>query len=306
VTLNWLEAKIRTMLLKLRTTQLIRALHPLNSGQTLGAELEWIKNRIELRKLIVESEDISTFLSWAVIRRTMFVGNESTYAQTELDFILQSQELAQTRYTAGLIESTIGGPELSPLYPNTSANLIHHNYSLARYEVATGKSLADMDYIVEFGGGYGSMCRALRQQGFHGSYFIFDLPEFSILQYHYLSSVFGRHHIELNSPREKVLIQGQTYLLSNEEAFVRLCGQLAGGNKLGGFVATWSFSETPVAMRSRYSLGLKNFTNVLIAYQLTFNEVNNEEYFKTLFGSEYSAYRREDIGHLPANAYLFR
>ena len=48
------------------------------------------------------------------------------------------------------------------------------------------------DVIVEFGGGYGSMCRLVRKLGFKGRYVIFDLRPILALQKYYL----GLHGVE--------------------------------------------------------------------------------------------------------------
>jgi hypothetical protein len=55
-----------------------------------------------------------------------------------------------------------------------------------------GSCLHDADCIVEFGGGFGSMCRLIGALGFRGRYVIFDLPPVLALQRYYL----GLHGIE--------------------------------------------------------------------------------------------------------------
>ena len=51
------------------------------------------------------------------------------------------------------------------------------------------RDLSSSGVIVEFGGGYGSMCRLLHKLGFSGQYFIYDLPEFVALQRYFLKSI---------------------------------------------------------------------------------------------------------------------
>src|SRR5207244_11597755 len=47
----------------------------------------------------------------------------------------------------------------------------------------------DLACVLEFGGGYGSMCRLFHNLGFRGRYLIFDLPAFSALQRFFLRSI---------------------------------------------------------------------------------------------------------------------
>jgi hypothetical protein len=44
----------------------------------------------------------------------------------------------------------------------------------------------DTDCIIEFGGGFGSMCRLVHALGFRGQHIIFDLPPVWALQRYYL------------------------------------------------------------------------------------------------------------------------
>ena len=79
----------------------------------------------------------------------------------------------------------VGGAELDPVL-QTNGNIIHHAYSIFRFENATGHELAGGGTILEVGGGYGNFCRLLLKRGFAGSYVIYDLPEFLQLQEWYL------------------------------------------------------------------------------------------------------------------------
>ena len=67
--------------------------------------------------------------------------------------------------------------------------MIFQAYHLCRFEEATGRPLASMPLIVEFGGGYGRLCQLAHDLGFRGTYVIFDLPEVAVLQRFYLRHV---------------------------------------------------------------------------------------------------------------------
>lgn len=65
-------------------------------------------------------------------------------------------------------------------------NNIRQAHHLWKWQQVTGKKIADLESIVEVGGGYGAACLMARRMGFTGKYTIYDLPEFSLLQRYYL------------------------------------------------------------------------------------------------------------------------
>ena len=48
------------------------------------------------------------------------------------------------------------------------------------------------------------------------------------------------------------------------------------------FIATWSLSETPLAVRERIAPALAGFSHILCAYQRRFGEHDNVQYFQSL------------------------
>jgi hypothetical protein len=80
----------------------------------------------------------------------------------------------------------------SPPMFSTNAMAMEHALHLFRFHSRLGSYLHDADCIVEFGGGFGSMCRLIGALGFRGRYVIFDLPPVLALQRYYL----GLHGIE--------------------------------------------------------------------------------------------------------------
>ena len=88
-----------------------------------------------------------------------------------------------------LEEDSAGDPKPYKGYRRSSGNRIHQAYHLARFQEETGLPVSRFPLIVEFGGGYGSLCRLVHKLGFKGQYIIFDLPEFVALQKFYLGSL---------------------------------------------------------------------------------------------------------------------
>lgn len=249
-----------------------------------AAAREWSRNRLQLRDCILSSQPRG-FLQWRIIRNTMFVTN-SDWVDKELH-ALQLSSNWHSRWFRALHEDRVGNPERHHSAKYTSPNLIHHAYSAHRFLSHAGIDLADLDAVVEFGGGYGSMCRLFRRLGFSGHYAIVDLPEFSALQRYFLDAagVWGG---------------GPTYLApdASDLPVVARTGRLL-------VVATWSLSEAPTTVRENFLMALERPVAYLIAYQSQFGEVDNVEYFRRLADERREIdWRDEAIAHLPGSRYL--
>lgn len=101
-----------------------------------------------------------------------------------------------------LVEDPVGEPPTLPMGPGatvTSSNTIHQLFHLMRYEEATGHRLCDIDTVVEWGGGFGSLMRLLvRRHGRQPTCVVIDTPLFSTIQWLYLSSVLGEDAVVLH------------------------------------------------------------------------------------------------------------
>jgi hypothetical protein len=179
-----------------------------------------------------------------------------------------------TRWRSAINEISVGNPIPYIFYPASSGNLIHHAYHVAQFEEKTKYKIQDMEFVFEFGGGYGSMCRLFHNLGFRGKYVIFDLPSFSALQ---------------------------TYYLKTGGFPVQTVAEAA--NKM--FVATWSISESPAKIREAVLSLVPGFQSFLIAYQDRFGEVDNVKYFedwrKTVKNVAWNNWR---INHISGSSYL--
>jgi len=154
----------------------------------------------------------------------------------------------------------------------------------------THQEATDFDYIFEFGGGYGSMARLFQNLGFKGEYIIYDIPEFSSLQTLYLENIgfkvsnnIGKRGISCISDMNKIPdFKGKVL-----------------------FVGTWSLSEAPVDLRDEIHHKV-NANSYLLAYQSSFDGVNNKEYFNKM-KNEYNKLKWDEfkIKHIPNNYYLF-
>jgi hypothetical protein len=158
-----------------------------------ASETAWRQNIVELRHHVLH-DDPREFLRWPVVERTMFL---TTHERMELRFLKDSSEW-EVRWRSALKEDQVGHPTPSPFYPSSSGNRIHHAYHLARFERELDLRVDQLSLVLEFGGGYGGMCRLIHRLGFRGRYLLYDLPEFSALQASFLFA-YQDHFGEVNN-----------------------------------------------------------------------------------------------------------
>lgn len=257
----------------------------------------WSSRLEEIHRLII-NDDPRRFCRWDVIG-SMFV-HDAKYLKHELRF-LRSRKDWKSRWRSVLEEDPTGSPPPCPYFRGSSGNLIHHAYHIARFEAETGVSARQFNFVFEFGGGYGSMCRLFHKLGFTGRYLIFDLPLLTLLQRYYLDSI----GVPLLS-EPAVASHVGTILLSDWQTLKsQVALSMIGSKSL--FLATWSLSETPFSLRSDITPLLKTFNMFLIAYQREYEGMDNVRYFeewKSSFGPDVT-WKQKEISHIPGNIYLF-
>jgi hypothetical protein len=270
----------------------LSAAHP-STGPS--ANEVWDDFSKRLRTLIL-NEDPRRFLQWKIIKQTMFASG--WYCYSELRY-LRSQTEWSSRWKPGLQEGALGQPTPFPFYLQSSSNLIHHAYHIAQFEEKTGVRINNLNFIFEFGGGYGSLCRFIKKLAYGGPYVIYDLPEFSALQEFFLkgSNLPVGCFSEMSNSRDEIF-------LINRIQDLRL--SLIHASTPSLFIATWSISETPLKFREEILDLTRSFDNFLIAYADTFGGVDNVTFFKEWsrsFGEEITWFDWP-IEHLPGNRYL--
>lgn len=216
------------------------------------------------------------FLKCEVIQFLMFMGNHEL-AKSEFSWL--ADNVSSKWLDLALAESFVGTPNLmtigkseaNALQYETSSNLLHHVYSLARFTTATQLNINRMEIIVEFGGGYGSFARLAFQAGFNGKYVIHDLNPFSILQKHYLFSV-GVPVRELEDWDKYTNGVWFTSSLRDFES-LKLNSPGVQKNKNTMLVGMFSLSEVSVELREKFfSLGPASFHNYLFLVQPSWRE----------------------------------
>jgi len=275
----------------------VHQLPPMEIRDGASSEESWQNNLRRLRELIL-FRDPRGFLRWDVIAQTMYIKN-AEYIIQEFEFLKQLPDW-ESRWHKAIRESSVGCPMPYWQDLHTSATLIHHAYHLARLEEKTATSVNGMDYVCEFGGGYGGMCRLMYNLGFNGKYVIFDLPEFSALQRYFLTTL----KFTVSPIHDSKTVAKGVVCISDLEQFRKLLIGAAGkSNPL--FIATWSISEVPVKLRASILPLISSFKTVLIAYQNQFEQTDNVDFFRNWRESQKNkTWHHWQIEHPPHNYYL--
>ncbi len=215
--------------------------------------------------------DPRRFLRWHVIRQTMFMASAYPPCIEELQKDAQWKNVWQPL----IQEDIFGDPIPDPVLPESSGNRIIHAYHLLEMQKATGVRFDQLETIVEFGGGYGSISRLLRKLGFKGNYVFYDLPEFLALQRFYLEGIDQKTFSASNfNANEK----GQNVLVGTPEDLKKVLASLHKEPSM--FIATWSLSESPVSVREQVLPLVSNSSYFLFGYQPQFDTVDNVAFFR--------------------------
>lgn len=275
----------------------VHQLPPLAIRDGASSEESWQNNLRRLRELIL-SRDPRGFLRWDVIAQTMYIKN-AEYIRQEFEYLKQLPDW-ESRWHKAIRESSVGSPMPYWQDLHTSSTLIHHAYHIARLEEKTATSINDMDYVCEFGGGYGGMCRLIYNLGFNGKYVIFDLPEFSALQHYFLTAL----QLKVSPVQDSKTDAKEVVCISDLEQFRELLIGAAGKSN-SMFIATWSISEVPINMRASILSLISSFKTILIAYQNQFEQKDNIDFFRNWREDQKNkTWHHWQIEHLPHNYYL--
>jgi hypothetical protein len=239
------------------------------AGARAGVDGEWATFTRDIAAAL-RANGADRFLRLPPIAKTVHPRIRS-HTRRYLDYLLQSPRFSLSLSKA-LTESPVGQPLLNPQYPLSSPLLMQHGYHLVRLLEATDLDLTTLRLVVDFGAGYGSFFRLLRNMGYQQRYVICDLPVMCALQRFYLRNVF---------PTEPDAQPPANLHWAVDEIPATLRREAA-QHSPSLFIATWSLSETPLSVRHEITPALDAFSYILCAYQRTFGSRNNVEYFEAL------------------------
>lgn len=218
----------------------------------------WKGFNAKLEKSLLPIPSFS-FLNDATIMLSMFATSGGEWLRKELFFL--KKKINERELKSILEEDYAGDPLLLNSFYLTSHTAIHHLYYFMRFITVTKTKLKNLNTIIEWGGGYGSLARLLRKLNPGVTYVIIDTPLFSCLQWLYLSTIFGEKEVNILLDPKSEIEKGRINLvalpfLENIEINADL------------FVSTWALSES-----SEYSQDYvlrKNWfdaEHLLLAYQ---------------------------------------
>lgn len=226
----------------------------------------WKACRTQLKLWLLQN-GFDSFRECPIIKQTMDVGAaEYTYDEFE--------ELPEKFYD--YLENTYDDDD--EMW-KIRGNSIHHCYHIHKWESFSQKEIQNCKSIIEVGAGFGETCRIIHQLGFKGKYYIYDFPEFAILQEYYLR----KNNVDISNV---VWINS----IPITQSFDML-------------IAEWSLSEMPDAERN---LWLEvNFDKCLLAYSKEFMGQDNHLFFSKM-GDKVKYNKYETISHLDnKHAYIF-
>ena len=232
---------------------------------------QWTRLAADISQALA-SGGVDRFLRLAPIAKTLHPRIRS-HSRGYLRHVLGSERCSPQLQLA-LTESPVGKPLVNPHYPLSSPLLIQHGYHLIRLLEATQLDLTALRLIVDFGAGYGGFCRLLCNIGYREKYLIWDLPVMCALQRFYLRNVFPR--------ADGAAPSNIGWLASADPGARDSVLRNAAERAPSLFVATWSLSETPPAVREQVVPALQGFTHVLLVYQRAFGETDNVAWFGAL------------------------
>ncbi len=238
-----------------------------------GAAGEWV-HMAEAIATALRAGGADGFLRLKPIAKTVHPRIRSHCADYLHHVVSSSRWSAQ--FQRAVTESPVGQPLVNPYYPLSSPLLMQHAYHVIRLLEAGGLDPQALRLIVDFGGGYGSFFRLLRNLGYRDKYLIWDIPVMCALQRFYLRNVFPEGPAGEPPRNLEWLVSGD----AGAPQAVRALAAGSGGASL--FVATWSLSETPLAVREAVTPVLEDFGYVLCVYQRAFGGIDNTAYFAGL------------------------
>lgn len=287
------------------------------SDDDLADELRWNVARLSLsshqvaacwdvrqRRLAqaVLTQRPSDFLRWPAIHQAHILATRQREAH-DLLRQLRSRPDWRRRFFVAAQDSGVGNPQLLRGAAKMSPNSINVAYHLARWEDAAQTTIDKLDVIFEFGGGYGSLCRAAHRLGFKGRYVMFDLPVISALQSYFLK----RHQLPVRSA-SALSQHGSGIVCSADLNEVSQLLDAAQTNERSLFVATFSLCEAPLALREATIRLVRAFSHHLLTYQIAFAGIDNMKYFHEMTERASLArlsWSEARLAHQPLNYYLF-
>lgn len=268
----------------------------------ISVKKEWSDFKNIVAELFNNKAMLRDFLRVGPLHSLFFMNEQGPLMENQL-FLLEKL-FSPEELVVFLKESEIGNPPMirKAEYNYTSHNTVHMLYHLARYYRQQSEDIKNVETVVEWGGGYGNMCRVL--YNFAPSlktYVIFDLPECLALQEMYLSSVFGPENV--NTPEDGTIVKGKINLMTFDK--FKKDSEFSADM----FLSTWALSESPLEYQQQIrDLNWFGAEKLLLSFHQCGNHIPfmTESTLLGLAAKEDGA-RIKDVSIIPGiNYYAFR
>lgn len=241
----------------------------------------WDAWRYDLWKRVTDGENPARFSEWPCIYHTMLQFHWLDLVQYEVE----------TLYSYPLPLHDLLFPPKNGVFdylPKSmfSANLVKQLHHIHQWEKTTGRLISDLSTIVEFGAGYGAMPLLVHRLGFKGTYYIIDLPEFSLLQQYYLSNTGEAVNVEWVKPGDDKP-KKKSSLFSIPDTF-----------QPDLLIALYSLSEVDYAFRDATLDNIKAKSHLLL-FSNRFADYDNVAYFDGYTKRAGGNWRTWVIEHMP-------
>jgi hypothetical protein len=230
-----------------------------------------------LSSLSRKMEYIDFFLQWPEIIDTMVFDDQNITAE-EKNYI---SENSKHNWRDILVYNGTGNGKRSNHFPQCMNNQLHQYFHLTKFENMRNVDIRDYDTIIEFGGGYGEMCRIAKSIKPSINYHIIDLPELHIIQDFYLKGNNIKDYSQINA------------------------AELPDNTGKTIFLSFWAISEVPIELRHRvFEYLCRNKIDFFISYQSAYESYNNTDFFTNMKLDGYKITKEQMTGNMLDNCYL--
>jgi hypothetical protein len=195
----------------------------------------WREHLDEIEKLLLAGD--SRILDDRLVRYAIYLTIAEEWAKSQMPYLrkkLSESQLKKYLMESGAFQQTI----IDPNY-KTSESRVNHLTHLLCWEEKTKAKIADLDVLVEFGGGYGGMTKLLKTINDKSTIIVIDFPIMILLQSYYLGKSLGKEALNFVLREKLEIMPGKVNYVP-----VALAHLLPNDLAPDIFIATWSLSES--------------------------------------------------------------
>lgn len=196
-----------------------------------------------------------------LVRYAIYLTSANEFLKTQLPYLKNIYTEIDLKNL--LLECPGLFPTIVDSYYLTSESRVNHLTHLSFAENVLDIKVSELNKIVEFGGGYGSMTDLIRRMNSEHTHIVIDLPELLLIQGYYLLGRYEKEAINFITTDNKIIEEGKINLCP-----INLLNDLKIEN-VDLFIATWSLSEANELTQKLIVKDLKFFgsKNILYGYR---------------------------------------